>query len=117
MRSPRWPCGRLRTTLHLGPLGQLLVAVCLAYAIAWMETFAMASEALSDYFSYADRGRMLRWGSFGYASYFIVGLPLVARIDEGEERWPLPRVLMQALAACMLILCLLEAWAKLVGPL
>lgn len=77
----------------------------------------MASDALSDYFSYADKGRMLRWGSLGYASYFVVGLPLVARIDEDGERWSLGRVLVQALAACMLILCLLEAWAKLVGPL
>ena len=43
--------------------------------------------------------------------------PLKTLIDEGEERWSLGRVLGQALAACMLILCLLEAWATLVGPL
>lgn len=104
--------------LALGGGGRLLVVVVLGYAIAWMETFAMASEALSAYFSYADPAKMLRFGSLAYASYFIVGLPLVCRIDEQPgERWPLSRVLMQALAACMLILCLLDAWAKVVGPL
>lgn len=108
---------RLDRALDLGRGGRLLVALGLGYGIAWMETFAMASDALSSYFTYADRARMLRWGSLGYASYFVVGLPLVARIDEGGERWSLGSVLMQALAACMLILCLLEAWAQLVGPL
>ncbi|MEM9453570.1 MAG: hypothetical protein AAGF11_05295 [Myxococcota bacterium] len=121
---------RLGRSLRLGPWGRLGVALALGYAIAWAETFAMASDALADYFAYADKGRMLRWGSLGYASYFVVGLPLVAQIDEppdeppGEqahepnrERWPLRAVLVQALAACMLILCLLEVWAQLVGPL
>ncbi len=98
-------------------VGTMLAVLVLGYGIAWMETFAMASDALSNHFSYADKGRMLRWGSLGYASYFVVGLPLVRGIDEGAERWPLARVLMQALAACMVILCLLEIWAQVVGPL
>lgn len=108
---------RLDRALALGPAGRLLVVVVLGYGIAWMETFSMASEALSSYFSYTDRDRMLRFGSIAYASYFVVGLPLVWRIDEDGNTWPLTRVLGHALAACMLILCLLELWAKLVGPL
>lgn len=105
---------RLERAWGLGWPGRALVVVAVAYGIAWMETFTMATDALSAYFEYADRGRMLRLGSLGYAVYFVVGLPLVRRIDAS---WPLSRVLMQALATCMLILCLLEAWAKLVGPL
>jgi len=108
---------RLGAALGGGRAIRLALALALGYAIAWMETFAMASEALSSVFAYADRARMLRWGSLGYASYFVVGLPLVAAIDEGELRWSLRRVLQQALATCMLVLCLLEAWTKLVGPL
>lgn len=78
----------------------------------------MASDALRPYFQYADKGRMLALGSLGYASYFVVGLPLVFRIDETEgDRWSVGRVVLQACAACLLILCLLAAWAKLVGPI
>ena len=89
----------------------------LAYALAFAETFFMASELLSDLFAYASRERMLKIGSFGYASYFIVGLPMVRRIDRGGEPWPIERVVMEALATCMGILVLLEVWAKAVGPL
>ena len=104
----------LERRLGLGVVGRAVAVLAIAYGIAWMETFAMATDALSAYFEYAERDRMLRFGSLGYASYFVVGLPLVRRID---ARWSMGQVLMQALAACMLILCLLEAWAKLVGPL
>ena len=72
---------------------------------------------MRDLFSYADTSRMLALGSFGYAAYFVVGLPMVLRVDEGNERWSLGRVVLEALAASMLILCLLEVWAKIVGPL
>lgn len=109
---------KLTSTLALGRLGRIVAIVGLAYAVAWMETFAMASDALRDYFEYADKGRMLRLGSWGYASYFIVGLPLVSLIDEDRrEPWSLGRVVLQACAACLLILGLLELWAKLVGPI
>ncbi|MCH9684295.1 MAG: hypothetical protein K0V04_22870 [Deltaproteobacteria bacterium] len=108
---------RLEGKTGLGWPWRMLVVIVLGYSIAWMETFAMASDALSAYFSYADKGRMLQWGSFGYASYFVVGLPLVRGIDEGTERWPLSRVVLRALAACMVILCLLEVWSQVVGPL
>lgn len=108
---------KLERTLGLGAFGRVLAICVLAYGVAWLETFAMAADAIGEWFSYADKARMLRLGSLGYAAYFIVGLPLVRKIDEGAERWPLHQVALQALAACMLILCLLEAWAKLVGPL
>lgn len=108
----------LRARLRPGPVGRLLLVLGLSYAIAFAETFFMATDWLRDLFSYADRGRMLALGSFGYASYFVVGLPMLRQVDEdGARSWPIARVLVQALAAAMLILTLLELWAKIVGPL
>jgi cycloeucalenol cycloisomerase len=109
---------KLDGALGLGRAGRVLAIVGLAYVVAWMETFTMASDYLQPYFEYADKGRMLSLGSFGYASYFVVGLPLVFRIDEhADERWPLGRVAMEASAACLMILGLLELWAHAIGPL
>jgi cycloeucalenol cycloisomerase len=108
---------RLEGALGRGWLARALVVLGLGYGIAFMETLTMANESLSAYFAYADRDKMLAFGSLGYAAYFVVGLPLVSRIDEGEQRWPLSRVLLEALAASMLILVLLEVWATVVGPL
>ncbi|KAH8891945.1 hypothetical protein GQ53DRAFT_823349 [Thozetella sp. PMI_491] len=103
--------------LGLSPTGRILADAFLSYALAYAETFFMASSLLSDLFHYQARDRMLTVGSFGYAAYFIVGLPMVRRIDAKGEVWPLGRVVIEALAACMMILVLLEAWAKVVGPL
>lgn len=109
----RW----IRRTFGLGALGTAVTVGILAYATAFAETFFMANEHLAAYFGYADRERMLALGSFGYAIYFVVGLPMVARMDEDHCRWPLGRVVLEALATCMMILVGLEAWAKIVGPL
>lgn len=108
---------RLHGTLRLGWPGRALAVLVLGYGIAWMETFAMANDGLAAYFAYADQDKMLRFGSLGYAAYFLVGLPLVIRIDEHGEPWPLSRVLLEAVAACVAILLLLELWAAVVGPL
>jgi cycloeucalenol cycloisomerase len=113
---------RLRTRFALGPLGRVAVVLVLAYVTAFMETLAMANPLIDDYFEYADRTRMLLWGSWGYAIYFIIGLPLCFGIDEPDRdgslhRWSVGRVAFVALAAYMGILCGLEAWAQLVGPL
>lgn len=108
---------RLERAFGRGWPVRALVVLVLGYGIAFMETFTMANESLAAYFEYADRDKMLAVGSLGYAAYFLVGLPIVCRIDEGDERWPLSRVLVEALAACMLILMLLEVWALVVGPL
>ncbi|KAK0614719.1 hypothetical protein B0T14DRAFT_528955 [Immersiella caudata] len=92
------------------------VVVLLSYVVAFLETYFMASPLLSDFFAYKSRHRMLTLGSWGYASYFVVGLPMVQRIESGAS-WTLERVVLEALATCMMILGLLEAWAKIVGPL
>ena len=111
----------LRAGLSLGPLGTLLALLLVCYATAFAETFFMANDALAHAFGYADRSRMLWLGSWGYATYFLIGLPMVARLGEDQDGKTTPRtlrqVIVEALATCMLILCALELWAKLIGPL
>ena len=94
--------------------GALLVLV-LAYGVAFLETLTMANELLSDFFWYNDRAHMLAYGSLFYSSYFVVSLPLIYRLDETRDdaSWPLSRVLLEALAAGMLVFILLDAWTWL----
>jgi len=103
--------------LRPGSVVRAAVVLALAYAVAFAETFFMASPLLADVFAYDNRERMLGVGSFGYASYFAVGLPMVRRIDGCGKSWGLERVLIEALATCMMIMVSLEMWAKFIGPL
>lgn len=103
--------------LGLGSAGSLFLVIVLAYSVAFLETYFMAADLMSDLFQYNNRNRMLKFGSFGYASYFVIGLPIIRRMDVSGEPWTLQRVVLEALAACMAILLLLEAWSKAVGPL
>ncbi|KAH7347456.1 cycloeucalenol cycloisomerase [Plectosphaerella cucumerina] len=103
-------------------VGRACIVLGLSYVVAFLETFFMAAEVLSEYFSYADRGRMLRLGSLGYAMYFIAGLPMARRIDgDGSEKegrtWTLERTAVEAAATCIMIQVLLEVWARVAGPL
>jgi len=105
-----------------GAPARALLVLLLAYAVAFAETLAMANPLIEGAFAYADRTRMLWLGSWGYAVYFVVGLPLLFPIDEpadpaSSQPWTVGRVVFRALAAYMLILCGLELWAQLVGPL
>lgn len=85
---------------------------------AWGETFFMANDFMADQFYYLDRERMLRFGSILYACYFVVSFPMVYRLDEGrDENWPLRRVAVESLATGMLVFILLDAWAKIIGPI
>jgi cycloeucalenol cycloisomerase len=104
---------RIVTGFSPGPLGRALVVAVLAYVVAFLETFSMANEAIARYFEYADRERMLLLGSWGYATYFVIGLPMVRKL----ERATLGAALLQALATSMGILVLLELWAQVIGPL
>ena len=103
-------------TQPAGSLVRALVVLTLSYGLAFTETFFMANDFMTGLFSYDKHERMMALGSFGYAAYFIVGLPMVRRVDDGE-RWTIGRVIIEALATCMGILTLLEGWAKVVGPL
>ncbi len=95
-----------------------VIVLIAAYGFAWMETFAMTGGAIAEQFTYRDLPRMLRWGSLFYASYFVVSFPMIYRLDErSEENWPVGRVCVEALAAGMLLLLLLDNATRLVGRL
>lgn len=96
----------------------LLAAAALAYAVAFGETYFMASDFLKDLFWYADKPRMLRWGSLFYACYFFVSLPLLYRLDEPPHPKHGPgRAALDALAAGMLVFMILDALTLALGPL
>lgn len=110
----RWASARFT----LGKIARGLVIFVLAYSVAFAETFFMAIPQLEDVFIYLDRGRMLAFGSIFYACYFVVSVPLIARVDEPPaDRWPWTKVVVEALAASMLVLILLDAWALALGKL
>lgn len=110
---------RIRTARRRLPaLAFAGVVLVIAYFWAWAETRAMANPWIADRFQYQDLPRMLAWGSLFYACYFVVSFPLFARVDErAGESWPLGRVALEALAAGMLVLFLLDFWAGWIGPL
>ena len=95
-----------------------LATLALADGVAFAETLFMASDSIADLFWYADKPRMLRYGSLFYACYFLVSLPLLARMDEPPGPVYSPgRAALEALAAGMLVFMILDALALLLGPL
>ena len=95
-----------------------LAVLAAAYGFAWAETFAMTGGAIAEQFTYRDLPRMLRWGSLFYASYFVISFPMIYRLDENPaDDWPLRRVAIEALAAGMLLLFLLDVLTRFVGRL
>ena len=110
---------RVRTSrLYAGALMWPALVLATAYAFAWAETFFMTGGSIAEQFAYKDLQRMLRWGSLFYACYFVVSFPMVYRLEEGrDECWPLSRVAIEALAAGMLVLVVLDLATRLVGRL
>ena len=110
---------RVRTSaLGRLPLAWPVTVVAAAYCFAWAETYAMAGGAIAENFGYRDLARMLRWGSLYYALYFVVSFPMVYRLDEAAaDDWSLGRTAIDALAAGMLVLFLLDGATKFVGTL
>jgi len=107
---------RARTSRWLSsPLLWPLLLLAAAYGFAWMETYAMAGGSITEQFGYRDLPTMLRWGSVFYACYFVISFPMIYRLDEqpGED-WPLGRVSIDALAAGMLLMFLLDTVTRLV---
>lgn len=95
-----------------------VVTLALAYAVAFGETWFMAIDALRGYFSYTDKPRMLLYGSLFYSCYFLVSLPLLARLDEPPSPpATLGRAALDSLAAGMLVFFLLDALAWIAGPI
>jgi len=113
---------RIRTmTLAWAPLARGLAWAVIVGAVAlfwgWGETafyFKLAPNDMKNVW-YEDLDRMLQYGSYFYALYFVVAFPVVYRLDEEAEgeRWSLGRVLIEASAVGMLTLLLIDlaTWA------
>ena len=99
--------------------GVLRAGVCLllGYSMAFAETLTMANEWLRGYFAYADKTRMLVYGSLCYGTLLSIALPLYARLGEEDEAAPrsLAAVLWEALGANMLVLICYELFASYIA--
>lgn len=96
----------------------LIVArFALCYAVAFGETWFMASDLISDFFSYRDRRFTLLVGSIGYGFLLFVTLPVFLRLatTPAAARPPLKILVRDVLAANMLSLIGYEVFAHLIG--
>lgn len=86
---------------------------------AWAETRLYITQAASGNVWYVDLDAMLLWGSIFYSMYFLVSFPSVFRLDErmSDPRWSNARTFIEASAAGMISLFLLDLWANFVGPI
>lgn len=98
--------------------GALRVGACLllGYSMAFAETLTMANEWLRGYFAYADKTRMLVYGSLCYGTLLSIALPLYVRLGEEDEAAPRPlsAVLWEVLGANMLVLICYELFASFI---
>lgn len=100
-----------RAAPPLRTLLRTLACAVLGCSMAFLETLFMANELLRGYFAYASKTRMLTVGSLCYGTLLAIALPLYARIDEGEQPYPLGRVLWEALGVNMLVLTVYEFYS------
>jgi hypothetical protein len=95
--------------INLGIYTQVIAVVAVAYFFAWAETRLVATDKNSPFFFYRDLPWMLQYGSIFYACYFVVSIPVVYQLDEGEfDNWPVSKVCISALAASMMVFILLD---------
>ncbi len=114
----RWADRRLDRLTRAGLRRGLRAGACLllGYSMAFAETLTMANGWLRGYFAYADKTRMLVYGSLCYGTLLSIALPLYARLgDDAEPPLPLSQVLWQALGANMLVLICYELFAAVIG--
>lgn len=110
----------VKQAFNLGTFGSTVVVLALAYFFAWAETFVMATELIEDVFLYKDRSVMLKYGSFFYATLFVLSFPLFGQLDETveeEKRSLFDVAIVRALAACMFTIMVLDHFAFFFGPL
>jgi cycloeucalenol cycloisomerase len=95
---------------------QAIMVLLLAYGTAVAETLTIAAF---PHYRFKDWYRMMTVGSAFYGLYFVVSFPLYYRIDEEDvmkrARWTLGEVVLDALAAAMLVTLLLDAWRLVIG--
>ena len=106
----RWP--RAPTVIRL------LVRLGLGYLVAFAETGSMANPMLREYFLYRDKHFALVWGSIFYGTVFLVSLPFVFTLNEDIDapQKPISRVILDILAANMIVLIAYELFARLARP-
>jgi len=80
-----------------------IVVACTAFFTAFMETLTISGF---PYYTYPDLYSMLTKGSLFYGTFFIVTYPSFFRIDEDPRSplWSIQRVVVEALAAMMVVL-------------
>ncbi len=94
-----------------------LARFALCYAVAFGETFFMASDMISDFFSYREKRYALLIGSIGYGMLFFATLPIFVRLAEtpSAKRQSLGTLVRDVLAANMLSLVAYEIFALATG--
>ena len=113
-----------------GPIAQFVaetvLVFVLSYATAFGETLTISHF---PYYTFQNKEAMYRVGSLFYAIYFFVSFPMFYRMDEQEDvggaskkrgrgsSYGLWRVVVDALAAGMLVTCLLDFWRIGVGSI
>ena len=107
---------RIRTSFAPGRARdafQVAVVGVLAYTTAFMESLTICTFPY-----YRFENRFLAWtlGSAFYAIYFVVSFPMFFRLDESpRNKFTLWQTCVEALAAGMLVLCLLDFVRLAVG--
>ena len=87
-------------------MGVLIVVI--AYLTAFLETLTISSF---PYYTYPDFSQMLTKGSVFYGTFFVVTFPWFYRLDEKlVNMWPVSRVIVEALAAMMVVLICADFW-------
>lgn len=98
-------------------LGWCLIVLFTSVFWAWAETYFYITDDAAGNVWYENLDQMLLYGSLYYSLYFIVAFPIYYRLDEGEERWPLSRVLLEASAVGMLSMLLIDLASQVMEPL
>ncbi|MAG31326.1 MAG: hypothetical protein CL908_10615 [Deltaproteobacteria bacterium] len=100
-------------------IGWIVIVALTALFFAWAETRLYITQAASGNVWYVDLGAMLKWGSVFYSMYFIVSFPSLFRMDEtiSEPRWTASRCVIEASAAAILSMLLLDLWAGSIGAI
>lgn len=93
---------------------ETLTVFLLSYATAYGETLTIAHF---PYYTFKNREAMYSIGSLFYAIYFFVSFPMFYRMDEegGKKGYGVWRVMVDALAAGMLVTILLDLWRLRIG--
>lgn len=93
---------------NLKLISMVLVVCVVAFLTAFAETLTISRF---PYYTYPDFYQMLTKGSVFYGTFFVVTFPWFYRLDEDPTRlWPLSRVVVEALAAMMIVLLCADVW-------